>query len=155
FLPSEVNSLLKNLQNQAPPLAWEEIEKVLRSELGEKLSELDVEPQPIASASLGQVYRAKEKKTGREFALKVQYPGVDRAIEGDIKALRTVLSITKLIPKGPRYDAVFEEIREMLYQELDYAQELKALQEFREKLKPYPIYIVPEGFPEYSSRKVL
>lgn len=155
FLPPEVNAILKNLQNQSPPVAWEEMEKVLRRELGPRFEELEIDREPIASASLGQVYRARRRSDGAELALKVQYPGVDRAIEGDLKALRYVLSATKLIPKGPRYDALFSEIREMLEQEMDYEKELKATFEFREKLAGFPAYIIPVPFPELSTRRVL
>lgn len=156
FLPPEANAVLKSLQSQSPPLAWEEIHKVLIAELGpSKLAELEIDAEPIASASLGQVYRATRRSDGLEIALKVQYPGVDRAIEGDIKALRYVLSATKLIPKGPRYDALFEEIREMLYQEMDYEKEFRATQEFGELLRDHPRYVVPRPVAEFCTRKVL
>jgi predicted unusual protein kinase regulating ubiquinone biosynthesis (AarF/ABC1/UbiB family) len=156
FLPPEANQMLKSLQNQSPPLAWSEIEKVLKQELGaEKLALLEISPEPIASASLGQVYRAQRKSDGLLMALKVQYPGVDRAIEGDLKALKYVLSVSKLIPKGPKYDLVFDEIKEMLLQEIDYKQELVATEEFRELLKPYPRYVVPTPVREFSTGKVL
>jgi predicted unusual protein kinase regulating ubiquinone biosynthesis (AarF/ABC1/UbiB family) len=156
FLPPEANAALKSLQSQAPPLVWTEIEKVLIQELGhEKLALLDIDSKPLASASLGQVHRARRKSDGAELVLKIQYPGVDRAIEGDIKALRYVLSATKLIPKGPKYDAIFDEIKAMLYQEMDYEAELRATQDFKTLLKPFPQYIVPEAVAEFSTRKVI
>jgi predicted unusual protein kinase regulating ubiquinone biosynthesis (AarF/ABC1/UbiB family) len=156
FLPPEANELLKSLQNQSPPLAWPEIEKVLKRELGKQsLSELEISQEPIASASLGQVHRAVRKSDGAVIALKIQYPGVDKAIEGDIKVLKYVLSVTNLIPKGPKYEQIFEEVKTMLHQEVDYVQEMKTTQEFIELLKEYPQYIIPTPFPEYSTRRVL
>ena len=57
--------------------------------------------------------------------MKIQYPGVDAAIEGDLKALRSILSLAKLIPKGPKYDDLFQEVRAMLHQEVNYVRELE------------------------------
>jgi predicted unusual protein kinase regulating ubiquinone biosynthesis (AarF/ABC1/UbiB family) len=156
FLPPEANEFLKSLQSHSPPLAWSEIEKVLKRELGpQSLSELVISHEPIASASLGQVHRAVRKSDGAVIALKIQYPGVDQAIEGDLKVLKYVFSVTKLIPKGPQYDQIFEEVKTMLHQEVDYVQEMKTTQEFKELLKDFPRYIVPTPFPEYSTRRVL
>jgi predicted unusual protein kinase regulating ubiquinone biosynthesis (AarF/ABC1/UbiB family) len=156
FLPPEANELLKSLQNQSPPLAWPEIEKVLKRELGKQsLAELEISNEPMASASLGQVHRAVRKSDGAVIALKIQYPGVDKAIEGDIKVLKYVLSVTNLIPKGPKYEQIFEEVKTMLHQEVDYVQEMKTTQEFKELLKDFPQYIIPTPFPEYSTRRVL
>jgi predicted unusual protein kinase regulating ubiquinone biosynthesis (AarF/ABC1/UbiB family) len=156
FLPPEANELLKSLQNQSPPLAWPEIEKVLKRELGKQsLAELEISNEPMASASLGQVHRAVRKSDGAVIALKIQYPGVDKAIEGDIKVLKYVLSVTNLIPKGPKYEQIFEEVKTMLHQEVDYVQEIKTTQEFKELLKDFPQYIIPTPFPEYSTRRVL
>jgi predicted unusual protein kinase regulating ubiquinone biosynthesis (AarF/ABC1/UbiB family) len=95
------------------------------------------------------------KSDGAVIALKIQYPGVDQAIEGDLKVLKYVFSVTKLIPKGPKYDQIFEEVKTMLHQEVDYVQEMKTTQEFKELLKEHPRYIVPTPYPEYSTRRVL
>jgi len=156
FLPPEVNAVLKSLQNQSPPLEWNAIEKVIRRQLSqERLNELEIDPEPIASASLGQVHRAKRKSDGKWLAMKIQYPGVDQAIESDLKALRSILSVSKLIPKGPRYDELFKEVRYMLYQEVDYQRELEITQEFYKWLSDDPRYIVPEVIPEYSTKRIL
>jgi predicted unusual protein kinase regulating ubiquinone biosynthesis (AarF/ABC1/UbiB family) len=156
FLPPEVNALLKSLQNQSPPLAWPQIEKALKRQFtAEQLAALEIDTVPIASASLGQVHAATVKATGRKLALKIQYPGVDQAIEGDLKALRSLLSISKLIPKGPAFDELFVEVRQMLHQEVDYVRELELTQEFRALLAGDDRYVVPEVFPEFSNGRVL
>ncbi len=156
LLPPEANALLKTLQSQAPPLAWEPIEKVLLQELGaERLRELEIEREPYAAASLGQVHRARELSTGRELALKVQYPGVDRAIDSDLKAVRRVLSTIAKLPSGPRFDEIFEEIREMLAREVDYRDELEATEEVRRRLSDDPRYVVPEPVAAFSTQRVL
>jgi predicted unusual protein kinase regulating ubiquinone biosynthesis (AarF/ABC1/UbiB family) len=156
FLPPEANALLKSLQNQSPPLAWPEIEKALKQHLTEaQLQTVEIDPYPIASASLGQVHRALRKADGRWLAMKIQYPGVDRAIEGDLKTLRSVLSLTKLIPKGPSYDELFEEVRTMLHQEVDYARELELTREFHKLLENESRFIVPQTVPELSTSRIL
>ncbi len=156
LLPPEANQMLKSLQSESPPLAWSEIEKVLRRQLGpEKLALLEVETEPCGSASLGQVHRAREKATGRLLAIKVQYPGVDHAISSDLKALRSVLQVSKLIPKGPKYDELFHEVQEMLHQEVDYAAEKKQTNEFRALFSNDPRIVIPETLEEFSTRRVL
>ncbi len=156
FLPPEANALLKSLQSQSPPLEWEAIEKVLRRQLSIKqLALLDVDPESMASASLGQVHRARVKSSGRWLAMKIQYPGVDQAIEGDLKALRSLLTLAKLIPRNIATDELFKEVRQMLHQEVDYSRELELTQEFRAALKDDPRFIIPEPFPEFSSSRVL
>jgi predicted unusual protein kinase regulating ubiquinone biosynthesis (AarF/ABC1/UbiB family) len=156
FLPPEANAVLKSLQSQSPSLGWEAIEKVLKRQLGpEKLAELEIDREPMASASLGQVHRAKILADGRVVAIKIQYPGVDKAIDSDISALRRMLSVLKFIPGGPQYDELFSEVRTMLHREVDYAQELEATLFFRARLGDDPRYIIPEPFPRYSTARVL
>jgi predicted unusual protein kinase regulating ubiquinone biosynthesis (AarF/ABC1/UbiB family) len=156
FLPPEANAILKSLQNQSPPLEWKGIEKVLKKQLSKEiLDTIEVERDPLASASLGQVHLAHRKSDGLKIALKIQYPGVDRAIEGDLKALKSIFSISRLIPKGQKYDALFEEVQEMLYQEVDYKRELVLTQEFQALLKNNARYVVPTPIPELSTKRVL
>lgn len=156
LLPPEANALLKSLQSQSPPLSWEKIHQTLQAQLSaEKLAELEIDETSIASASLGQVHLATRKSDGARIALKVQYPGVDRAIDTDIQALKRLLSLSKLIPGGPKYDQIFQEVREMLLLEVDYGRELRSTQEFAQLLADDSGYVVPKTYPEYSTERVL
>lgn len=155
LLPKEVNDLLKTLQQNSPPLHWDAIRPILERELGPRLAELEVESEPVASASIGQVHRARVKTTGEALALKVQYPGVDSAVDTDLKLLKFILNVSDLVPRGPRFDQVFEEIREMFLQEIDYRQEFTQSQRFYDLLKDDPRYLVPKPYPQYSTGKVL
>jgi predicted unusual protein kinase regulating ubiquinone biosynthesis (AarF/ABC1/UbiB family) len=156
FLPPEVNVVLKSLQSQSPPVAWKEMEKVLKRQLPpERLAELEIEQTSMAAASLGQVHRARRKSDGKLLALKIQYPGVEKAIESDIRALKGILNVSKLIPGGPRYDALFDEVRDMLKLEVDYRRELASTQVFREFFRDTPELVLPEVFPEYSNKRVI
>ena len=155
MLPPEVNAVLKTLQSDSPPLGWPAVQRALQKRLGEKLDLLEIDSEPLAAASLGQVHRARIKATGREIVLKIQYPGVDRAIDSDIQTLKRILSMSRLLPGGPSMDAVFEEVRMMLKRETDYLQELEQVTIWRERLKDDPRYLIPEAIPEFSGPKVL
>ena len=156
ILPPEANAILKTLQSQSPPLEWKAIEKVIKRRLSPaQIETLVIETEALASASLGQVHRATRKEDGETLALKIQYPGVDKAIESDIKAMRRMLSMTKFIPGGHQYDELFKEIQEMLHREVDYRQEFKATAEFRDFLKDDPRYVVPKPVAELSGTKIL
>ncbi|NRA45287.1 MAG: AarF/ABC1/UbiB kinase family protein [Oligoflexales bacterium] len=156
FLPPEVNKVLKTLQSDSRPVVWSEMEKVLLRQLGsEKLAKLSINKEPIAAASMGQVYLARIKKSKQQVAIKIQYPGVDKAIDSDLKSLKSILSISNLVPMGPSFEEVFKEIRMMLHHEADYSRELDMFQFYREQLADDGRFIVPQVYPEFSSKRVL
>ncbi len=156
LLPKEINEVFKKLQKDSPALAWPEVESILLLELGqEKLDSLSVDPKPVGAASLGQVHRAIEKKTGRVLALKVKYPGVEEAIESDLTILRKLLGAAGLIPRNLDLSIIFEEARKMLSQEVDYRRESELLLEYRDLLKGDDRFVIPTPVPEYSTNDVL
>lgn len=155
LLPKEVNDLLKKLQQDSPPLEWSAIRRVLIQELGEELlSELEFDEQPLAAASIGQVHRARIKDTAQTLAIKIQYPGVDRAVETDLKLLKFILGVSELVPRGPRFDQVFNEIREMFHQEVNYELERNFGERFLELLQADTQYVIPKFFPRYCTRRI-
>jgi predicted unusual protein kinase regulating ubiquinone biosynthesis (AarF/ABC1/UbiB family) len=156
FLPAEANQFLKGLQSDSPALKWSAIEPVIRKNLSsEKLDQLEIQTEALSCASLGQVHRAKIKGTGEEIVLKIQYPDVDKAIDSDLKALKSLLSILKLVPKELDLDPLFREVREMLVQETDYELEAKLTQDFYERVAKDPRYVVAKVYPQFSNRRVL
>ena len=155
FLPHEAVEVLAGLQDDTPPVEWRAIEPALRRTLGKALGELDIDRAPLASASLGQVHRARRKADGLELVLKVQYPGVADAIESDIGTLARLISMTRVAPKGLNLEPVYLEVKEMLHREVDYAAEIEHTRRFGELLADDPRYVVPRVFPEYSSEQVL
>lgn len=152
--PKEVNDILKTLQQESPPLAWKQIEKQLRSELGSRLNELDVEQEPWASASIGQVHRARTKQ-GQLISLKIQYPGVDQAIDSDLRLLKILFSMTKLVKFNRDVDSIFDEVKQMLYQEMDYSVEQMHTKTFRNLLSEDQRYVVPVTFDQYCTKRVI
>jgi len=156
LLPKEINDVFKKLQNQSPALAWPEVESILLLELGKnRLDSLRIDPEPVGAASLGQVHRAIEKKTGRVLALKVKYPGVEEAIESDLKILRKILGAAGLVPRNLDLSIIFDEAKKMLSQEVDYRREKELLAEYRDLLKGDNRFVVPAPVDEFSTDNVL
>ena len=100
LLPPEVAAVLRSLQKETPSLPLEMVEDQLAEELGDPLQLFaSFEPEAFAAASIGQVHRAV-LRDGRQVAVKIQYPGIDRMVEADLGNLRRVLkSVVALVSK--------------------------------------------------------
>ncbi len=156
FFPPEANQFLKTLHQDSPPVKWEVIQEILTKQLGpEKCALLEIDPVAIGTASLGQVHKAKIKSTGDWIALKVQYPNVDKAIDNDLRAIRSFLYLIKLLPKDFNTDSIFKEIREMLVQETNYELEANLTEEYTALLNGDPRFVIPKVNREFSNRKIL
>lgn len=157
LLPPELVQALTTLQKDAPPHPWEDIERRLRENYRQPLDALfsDIDPVPLAAASLAQVHRAR-RLDGREVVLKVQYPGVDAAVASDLRQLKVALKLARVLPvSGELLDAVFAEIRRSLEDELDYRLEAQAVTAFRDFHRDDPLVVIPSVHEDLSSRHVL
>ncbi|MCO4795366.1 MAG: AarF/ABC1/UbiB kinase family protein, partial [Bacteriovoracaceae bacterium] len=152
FLPEEARNVLKTLENNTYYLEWDQIKSQIPAEWH---NSLDIDHEPVAAASLGQVHIAIDKETGEKYAMKIQYKGVKKAIEQDVKALRMLLKMLNLLPKDIDLSLVFEEIKEMLHRETDYTQEAEATKKYAELVKDFDWCITPEVIDEYSTDTVL
>ncbi len=156
FFPPQANQFLKKLQTDSPPVKWAKMKVDLESYLSpELLSELEIEPESIGSASMGQVHLARIKSTGEKIALKIQYPHLEQAIDSDIKALKTLLNLSQLIPSEMKLDSVFNEIKLMLRQELNYLKEAELTENYRQRIINDPRFCVPKVYRRYCTDKVL
>ncbi len=156
-LPRELAEPLKALQKQAPPMAFEVIAEQIESELGAPPEALfsRFERKPFASASIGQVHRARTDD-GREVVVKVQYPGVDEAVDSDLAHLKLVLRASGLIKIPKRaLDNMFAEIRARLHEELDYCNEADNVRAFAKQHHGDPTVVIPEVVGERSAQRVL
>lgn len=157
LLPKEFSDALKKLQKEAPPVDFSVIRKQVESELGGSLEglykEFDVEP--FASASIGQVHRAITL-SGEEVVVKVQYPGVDRSCDSDLKQLRLTLKLGGLL-KLPKesVDALFNEIKDRLHEELDYENEANNIRLFADFHANHSDIVVPKVYDKLSTRHIL
>lgn len=156
-LPAEARRIVAKLLAQAPQrMAFEQVAEVIRAELGSRPDELfaEFEREPLAAASLGQVHGAR-LRDGREVVVKVQYPGVDRALESDLANAAILvrgLSLTGETLDGRPY---YEEVRASLLRELDYVQEAEQCRAYAAAARAYPELAVPEVVTELSSVRVL
>ena len=155
-LPEPVREALAQLQADAPPMSYELVEQMLRDELGggpEQLFER-FDRQPIASASIGQVHRARTHD-GREVAVKVQYPGVGDAVAADLENTDLLFQMMGMLFPGMDPKPIVEEITVRLVEELDYRQEADNQRLFADAYRGHPYFHVPEVVDELSSERVL
>ena len=156
-LPPEARAALATLQADVPPMAPSLAEGVVREELGgdpERLF-LDWDPVPVAAASIGQVHRAV-MPDGRLVAVKVQYPGVDRAIRSDLDNAEMITGMfASLAMKNMDVKPMVDELRARMGDELDYRLEARCQREFADRYRGHPFIHVPDVVPERSARRVL
>lgn len=155
-LPEHVRTVLSQLQSEAPPMAPELAAMQIEAELGARPDEIFAEwdPHPIAAASIGQVHRAITRD-GRAVAVKVQYPGVDAAIEADLRAADWVFSGMALAYPGLEPGPIVEELRDRIVDELDYRAEAKNQKMFADAYRGHPTIHVPEVIDDLSTGRVL
>jgi predicted unusual protein kinase regulating ubiquinone biosynthesis (AarF/ABC1/UbiB family) len=156
-LPPEAQAALATLQADVPPMAPSLAEGVVRSELGDEPSHffLDWNPIPVAAASVGQVHRAV-LPDGREVAVKVQYPGVDRSIRSDLDNAEMLYNLfSSLALKGLDVKALVDELRGRMYDELDYRIEAANQEAFWRRYRGHPFIRIPEVVTELSTQRVL
>ena len=148
---------LAKLREQAPTSSSAEIRSVVEKELGAPISELfrDWEDEPVASASIGQVHRAR-LPDGRVVAVKVQHPGIAQAVESDLQNVGMLESVLgTFVPKGVNSRGVLEEVKARFREELDYQLEARRQREFAELFRGDPQIRIPAVFSERSSARVL
>ncbi|CAN5673792.1 hypothetical protein BH24ACI2_BH24ACI2_11880 [soil metagenome] len=159
LLPLPFVKALGELQDQVPPfpneIAYARIEKELGRKINEVYEEFDIEP--IAAASLGQVYRAK-LFTGEEVAVKVQRPNLEAIIKGDIKILRKVTKFAERFPslnENADWAGMLREFDVTIHEEMDYAAEGRNAERFQENFKDWTNVHVPHIYWNATTNKVL
>ncbi len=156
-LPEETQRALATLQADAPPMSAAAAEAVVLAELGMPAERafLDWNPHPVAAASVGQVHRAVDR-TGRDVAVKVQYPGVDEAIESDLANAEGLYRlVTAFALKGLDSKSLVDELRSRMREELDYRIEAANQTEFATYFAGHPFVAIPAVVPATSTRRVL
>jgi ubiquinone biosynthesis protein len=147
------------LQDKVEPFGFGEVEKIVTSEIGVRLSKAfsDFESIPIASASLGQVHLAC-LRDGRPVAVKVQRPNIREQMVEDLDALDDIAEfLDNRTDIGRKYEftGMLTELRKSLFRELDYRLEAHNLSAFREQLKAFDHIVVPAPIADYSTSRVL
>ncbi|HUX49348.1 MAG TPA: AarF/UbiB family protein [Spirochaetia bacterium] len=165
-LPREVTAELSGLQDEVGAESYEDIRRVVESEFGVSVAEkfYFFDPAPIASASIGQVHRARlceESADGSpcpSVVVKVQRPRIREIVDADLAAIRVVgnwISHYRTISRHVNVPRLIEEFSRTLYEEMDYLQEGKNSQRFAENFAKQADVLVPQIIWSHSSARVL
>ncbi|XXG57537.1 hypothetical protein AAC387_Pa03g4668 [Persea americana] len=157
--PPEYLEELSQLQDALPTFPDEEAFSCIERELGLSIDSIfsSISPSPIAAASLGQVYKAQLKYSGRVVAVKVQRPGIEEAIGLDFYLVRGLGFLINKYVDFITSDvvALIDEFARRVYQELNYVQEGKNARRFKKLYADKEDVLVPDIFWDYTSAKVL
>ncbi len=164
-LPIEVTEELRGLQDEVPPADTRQVMGLLYEQLGDIERRFEyIDPEPLAAASLGQVYRARllpgrgESGPGERVVIKVQRPRIEEMVRTDLAALRVVarwLMRYKPIRKRANVPALMEEFARTLWEELNYRAEADNAEEFARIHADNPRIYIPKVYREHSTERVV
>mmetsp|Transcript_32238 Transcript_32238/g.44976 ORF Transcript_32238/g.44976 Transcript_32238/m.44976 type:complete len:465 (+) Transcript_32238:2-1396(+) len=151
---------LGKLQDDVPPFRSDQAFQIIEESLGKPLDEVfsEISPRPIASASLGQVYKARLRSNGDLVAVKVQRPGVEPNLYRDLYIFRSLAGLINgwsMRQLGCNAQLIIDEFGEKLLEELDYDQECRNIQDFFRNFKGDPFVKIPMPYPELSGPQVI
>ncbi len=159
IITENVAQELSKLQDAVPPFPYEKAKNVIESEFNANLEDIFEEfcTQPLASASMSQVYTAR-LKSGMKVAVKVQRPGLRSIVDIDVHILRSIARfIDRYTKYGEMYDfsGMVEEFAKVLEDELDFTIEAENTDKFRRNLSGDANVSAPEIKWVYTTPKVL
>jgi ubiquinone biosynthesis protein len=159
LLPQPYIEALTRLQDKVEPFPFTEVEQIVATELGVRISKAfsHFESKPIAAASLGQVHRAA-LRDGREVVVKVQRPGIREEMSKDMDVLSDMSAfLDSHTEAGRKYEftPLLEEFRKNLLRELDYRLEARNLVIFANNLREFDRIIVPQPVDDFTTSRVL
>ncbi|MGL4514374.1 MAG: ABC1 kinase family protein [Lacipirellulaceae bacterium] len=154
----ELAEELAKLQTSTPAAPIEAIRRAIEEDLGRPIGECfaSFDDTPVASASIGQVHRAR-LATGEQVAVKVRRPGVEASLIADAEILVSLGDLAERLPdlRPYRPRATAEEFQRSLRRELDYREELRSVERFREAFDGDKRVRIPRPYPELSGARVL
>jgi predicted unusual protein kinase regulating ubiquinone biosynthesis (AarF/ABC1/UbiB family) len=160
FIPDEYRGVyqeeLGKLRADAPSMPFEDVRHVLEEEWDEPVEPLfgSFEEKATAAASIGQVHRGV-LEDGREVAVKIQYPGMAKALAADMSNAKLILRLAKALAPGLDAKSVAEELRERVLEELDYEIEAANQRAFARAYRGHPFIVVPDVVTSLSTERVL
>ncbi len=154
--PTEYITVLSRLQDSVPARPYSEVVGVIRRELGKHPDEIfdGFTRSPIASASLAQVHRARTKD-GQDVAVKVQYPGIDRILETDLRNVAILVKILARIEKNFDFRILMEEMNKDMPRELDFELEGRSSERVARNLAHRADILIPKVHWPTTRRRVL
>jgi predicted unusual protein kinase regulating ubiquinone biosynthesis (AarF/ABC1/UbiB family) len=160
LLPLAYVKELATLQDQVPEFSTAEAFARIELELGRSLQECyaEIDSTPVASASLGQVYRAR-LSTGEEVAVKVQRPELEQIISFDVAILYRIVKLTnRFFPKANEnadWEGMLREFHATVFEEMDYVKEGRNADRFRYNFRTWRAIRVPKIYWSHTSQRVL
>jgi ubiquinone biosynthesis protein len=159
MLPSAYITELSKLQDQVPSFSYNEVEEIFADEEGENISDVFTffDHQALASASIGQVHRAR-LQSGEEVVVKVQRPGIEPRIRVDLEIL---MEICHIVQQRTRFGAIYnipgmlEEFSTSLLEELDFNLEGRNAEIFQKNFADDGNVCIPGVYWQYTKRRVL
>ncbi len=141
-------------QFSVPPLSGALVKKIFRKYFGKNPEDIfdDFTSESVNAASIGQVHKAK--KDDKNFAVKIQYPGVRESISSDLKMVKPIaMKMFNIKKEGS--ESYFQEVENKLFEETDYNLELTRSQEISKKCAHIPNLSFPVYYPEFSCEKII
>jgi ubiquinone biosynthesis protein len=149
---------LSRLQSQVPPAAWSDVHEQMTEDLGAPPERIfrDVDPSPVAAASIAQVHRAR-LPGGTEVALKIRRPGIQQIVDADLRLLQRAAHLVEARMPELRHlqpAAVLQQFKESLTAELDLADECRHAERIAANFRDHPELVVPKVFWEHTSLRM-
>jgi predicted unusual protein kinase regulating ubiquinone biosynthesis (AarF/ABC1/UbiB family) len=156
LIPDEYIHTLSRLQDAVPPRPFPRIKRRVEKAIGRPLEDVfsEFDETAIASASLAQVHKAR-LKDGRVVAVKVQYPGIEAIVEGDLRNVRFLLRVLAQFERNLDFGPIIEEMNMNVPQELDFINEGHNAELIAKNFANRDDVIVPKIYWEYTNRRVL
>jgi predicted unusual protein kinase regulating ubiquinone biosynthesis (AarF/ABC1/UbiB family) len=159
LLPLAYIKELEKLQDKVPAYPTAEAFARIENDLGRTIQECyaEIDAEPIAAASLGQVYRAR-LHNGAEVAVKVQRPNLRESIENDIAILESFARFANRFPElnsSADWEGMLREFDVTIHEEIDYVQEARNADRFRENFKDWQVINVPKIYWTHTSKHVI
>jgi ubiquinone biosynthesis protein len=159
LVPADIVSELAKLQDEVPPFSYEEVKEVVKAEFGKPAAALfdELDPQPLASASIGQVHSAR-LKDGEAVAVKFQRPGIQKVVEVDLEIMLHLATLAEHHIKEfeiHRPVKIVQEFARTLEKELDYTIEASYMERIGRQFLDHPFVCIPLVFRDFTTSRVL
>jgi predicted unusual protein kinase regulating ubiquinone biosynthesis (AarF/ABC1/UbiB family) len=156
LLPAPYIERLSELQDRVPPQPWSVMEGAVEREIGRPIREIfeEFEGEPVASASIAQVHRAR-LLDGRRVAVKVQYPRVAQLMEADLAALEGIFGAISRLEPSINLQPILDYLRWTLPMELDFRREAQAIADLKNAMSHRDDVLVPEVVEGMNTERLL
>lgn len=156
----EIAEELQQLRDNTPITPFDEIKEVIEEELGKPIEDIysDIDQNPLGSASIGQVFKAKLKRNGEEIAIKVQKPNSREIIESDIKIMKFLAKrIDKFISGSKTFNlpTIVNEFERSILKEINYLEEVMNMQNLSKNFKNVNYIKIPNVYIDYCGEKII